>query len=78
MANHIGLDLNLVERFARVNPNNAADHLRHDNHVTHMGLDKGWLLVRLALLLGLAEFLDETHRFVLHAAVEAAAGASMY
>lgn len=33
------LDFNLVECFAVVDTNDAADHFWHDDHVTKMGLD---------------------------------------
>lgn len=74
MANHLGLDLDLVEFLSRVDSDDAADHLRYDNHVTKMCLDEIWLLVGLSLLLGLAELLDQAHWLALEATVESAAG----
>lgn len=74
VANHLGLDLNLVELLTGVDTDNGADHLGDDDHVTEVGLDEIGLLVGLGLLLGLAELLDETHGLALQAAVETSAG----
>ena len=74
MTNHLGLDLNLVELLARVDTNDAANHLGDDNHVTEVSLDGVGLLVGLGLLLRLAELLDETHGAALQAAVDSATG----
>lgn len=77
VANHLGLDLDLVELLAGVDADNAADHLGDNDHVTQVRLDKVGLLVGLGLLLGLAELLDQTHGLALQATVEAAAGAGV-
>lgn len=77
MANHLRLDLHLVELLAGVDADDAANHLGDDNHVTEMGLDGVGLLVGLGLLLGLAELLDEAHGAALQAAVDPAAGAGV-
>lgn len=77
MANHLRLDLNLVELLAGVDTDDGADHLGDNDHVTEVGLDEVGLLVGLGLLLGLAELLDETHGLALQTAVEATAGTSV-
>lgn len=77
VADHLGLDLDLVELLAGVDANDGADHLRDDDHVTEVGLDEVGLLVGLGLLLGLAELLDQTHGLALETAVEPAAGAGV-
>lgn len=74
MANHLRLDLNLVELLAGVDTDDGADHLGDDDHVTEVSLDEIGLLVGLGLLLGLAELLDEAHGLALQTAVEASAG----
>lgn len=74
VANHLRLDLNLVELLAGVDTDDAADHLRDDNHVTEVGLDEVGLLVGLGLLLGLAELLDQAHGLALETTVEPATG----
>ena len=74
MANHLRLDLDLVELLARVDADDGADHLGDDDHVTEVGLDEVGLLVGLGLLLRLAELLDQTHGLALEATVEASAG----
>ena len=74
MANHFGLDFDLVELLARVDTDNRADHLGDNDHVTKVSLDEVGLLVGLGLLLGLAELLDETHGLALETAVEPSAG----
>jgi len=77
VTNHLRLDLDVVELFARVDTNDAANHLRHDDHVSEVSLDRVRLLVGLGLLLGLAELLDETERATLQTAVEPSAGAGV-
>ena len=74
VADHLGLDLDLVELLAGVDTNDGADHLGDDDHVTEVSLDEVGLLVGLGLLLGLAELLDQTHGLALEATVEASAG----
>lgn len=54
MTDHLGLDFDLVEFLAAVDTNDASDHLRHNDHVSEVGLDKVWLLVGLGVLLGLS------------------------
>lgn len=77
VSNHLGLNLNLVELLSRVDTDNATNHLRNDNHVSQMSLDKIRLLIWLGLLLGLAELLDETHWLALQSTVETTAGAGV-
>lgn len=74
MANHFRLDLHLVELLARVDADDASNHLGDDNHVTEVSLDGVGLLVGPGLLLGLSELLDETHGAALQATVDPAAG----
>lgn len=74
MANHLGLDFDLVELLAGVDTDDGADHLGDDDHVTEVGLDEVGLLVGAGLLLGLAELLDQTHGLALETAVEPSAG----
>jgi hypothetical protein len=78
MAHHFRLNLHLIEFLARVDTNNATNHLRHNNHIPQMGLDEIRLLIRLGLLLRLAELLDQAHGLALQAAVEATAGAGVH
>ena len=70
MSNHLRLDLDLVELLSRVDTNDGTNHLRNDNHVSQVSLDKVWLLVGASLLLRLAELLDETHGLALETTVE--------
>src|SRR5271156_4311054 len=72
--NHLRLDLDLVELLARVDANDRANHLGHDNHVAQVRLDEVGLLVGLCGLFGFTELLDQAHRLALEAAVEAATG----
>lgn len=74
VADHLRLDLDLVEHLAGVDADDRADHLGDDNHVTEVSLDDVGLLVGLGLLLSLAELLDETHGLALQAAVDSSAG----
>lgn len=74
VANHLGLDLNLVELLAGVDTNHAANHLGDDDHVSEVGLDEVGLLIGLGLLLSLAELLDQTHGLALETAVDSSAG----
>lgn len=50
MADHLGLDFDLVELLSGVDTDDGADHLGDDNHVTEVGLDEVGLLVGLGLL----------------------------
>jgi hypothetical protein len=68
VADHLGLDFNLVEDLSVVDGQDAADHLWQDDHVAQMGLDNGGLLQRLALLLRLAQLLEQGQRLALQAA----------
>ena len=77
MTNHLRLDLDLVELLAGVDTDDGADHLGDNDHVAEVGLDEVGLLVRLGLLLRLAELLDEAHGLALQAAVDPAAGAGV-
>ena len=77
MANHLGLDFDLVELLTGVDTDDAADHLGDNDHVTEVGLDEVGLLVGASLLLGLAELLDETHGLALQTAVEATTSAGV-
>ena len=78
MANHFRLNFNLVELLARVDTDNATDHLGDDNHITEVSLDEFGLLVRLCLLLSLAQLLDQTHGLALQATVEPTTGTSVH
>jgi len=78
MANHLGLDFNLVELLTGVNTDNTSNHLRNDDHVTEVGLDEVGLLVGPSLLLGLTELLDQSHGLALKTTVEPSAGTSMH
>jgi len=77
VANHLRLDLDLVEFLARVNADDASNHLGDDNHITEVGLDEVGLLVGLGLLLGLPELLDQAHGLALEAAVDSTPGAGV-
>lgn len=77
VADHLSLDLDLVELLAGVDTNDGTDHLGDDDHVTEVSLDEVGLLVGLGLLLGLAELLDQTHGLALEATVEPSASASV-
>lgn len=74
MANHLRLDLDLVELLSGVDTDDAADHLGDNDHVTEVGLDEIGLLVGLGLLLSLAELLDQAHGLALETTVETSAG----
>jgi len=70
VSNHFRLNFDLVKILSRVDTNDRSDHLRDNDHVAKMSLDKVGLLVRLGLLLGLAELLDQAHRLAFKATVE--------
>merc|ERR550517_1502773 len=57
VSNHFRLDFNLVKSLAIVHSNNAAGHLRNDNHVSQMCFNDVGFLVDWALLLLLRSFL---------------------
>ena len=70
MSGHLGLDLDGVEDLSVVDSDDGTDHLGDDDHVSQVGLDGRGLLVDLALLLGLSELLDQTHRSSLESSLE--------
>ena len=72
VSDHLGLDLHLVEALPVVDSDDGSGHLRDDDHVAQVRLDHVWLLVGRALLLLLAQLLDERHRLALQAAGELA------
>jgi len=77
VADHLGLDLDLVEGLAVVDADDAADHLGDNDHVSQVSLDASGLLKCRRLLLGLAQALHEGHRLALEAAREASARAAV-
>lgn len=77
VSHHLRLDFNLVELLSRVDTNNTANHLGHNNHVSQVRSDNIRLLVWLGLLLALAKLLDQAHRLALQATVEPTAGTSV-
>ena len=76
VADHLGLDLHLVEGLAVVHAHHAADHLGYNDGVAQMRLDHGGLLERRRLLLGLAQALQQRRRLALQASAVAAASAA--
>ena len=77
MADHFGPNFDLVELLARVDTDDAADHLGDHNHVSQVRLDEVGLLVGLGLLLGLPQLLDQAHGLPLQTPVDPAAGAGV-
>ena len=55
-ADHLRLDLDLVEFLARIDP-------RHHNHIPQMGFYQIRFLVRLRFLFRFAQFFDQAHGF---------------
>ena len=49
--NHIKLDFNRVEDFTVVDTDDISNHLWHNDTVSQMSLDSGWLFSRLTLFL---------------------------
>jgi len=78
VANHVGLDLNRGEDLAVVHADDRADHLRHNEHVAQVRLDDVRLVVRAAVLLGLAQLLEQRHALALNAAREPPACARVH
>lgn len=62
--------VSILMHLSIVDPNNTPNHLRDDNHITQMGLDDRGLFVGRSFLLGLAQFLDQTHGLALQTALE--------
>ena len=71
MADHVGLNLNLVEGLAVIHTEDGTDHLREDDHVTEVSAHGLRLLVSaLGGLLGLAELLDKAEALAVKTALE--------
>lgn len=77
VACHLRLDLDGVEYLAVVDTNDAANHLRNDNHVTEVGLDDCGLFIWGSFLFSFAQFLDQTHGAALEATTEPTASTCM-
>merc|ERR1719456_563052 len=73
LADHIGLDLHVDELLAIVDPDHAANHLRHNHHVAKVSFHRYRLLAVGGLLLGLPELLQQSNRLALDAPRELAA-----
>jgi len=71
------LDFNLIKDLSVVNPNNSADHLRDNNHITKVGFDAGGFVISSALELGLAKALDQGKGLALEATVEASTSSAV-
>jgi hypothetical protein len=65
VANHLWLDLNLVEGLAIVHSNHTSDHLRDNDHVAQMCPYWLWLLTCRSLPFCFAELLDQGHGLAL-------------
>ena len=76
MANHLRLNLNLVEGLAIVDTDKAANHLRDNDHVAEMCPHWLRLLTSRSILFRLAQLLDERHGLPLETPLEPSAGAS--
>lgn len=50
-ADHVELDLHIVEGLSVVNSNVVSDHLGHHNRISEVGLHWGWLLSGKSVLL---------------------------
>jgi len=77
MTDHLGLNLNLVELFARIDTNDTTDHLGNHNHISQVRLDEVGLLVGLGLLLCFTELLDQTHGLALETTIKPTASAGV-
>ena len=58
-ADHVKLDLNVSESFSSVDTHDVAHHLRHDDSVSKMSFDWGWLFSWLHISLGLPALIEE-------------------
>ena len=72
-ANHLGLDLDGVEKLAVVDGHDGANQLGGDDQVTEVGLDDGRLLQGARVLLGVLQLLDQGLVLALNRPLEAAA-----
>lgn len=77
MADHFGLDFNLVEGLAVVNTKVGSNKLGDNDHVAQVGLDNlGFVFGRSAGSSGFLNTLDQSHRLVLQATEDLATGTS--
>lgn len=77
VANHLGLDLNLVEHLTVIDTNNGSNHLGEDHHVSEVGLDDSGLLIGLSGGLGLVELLHQTRGLGLESVHQSSSSTSM-
>jgi hypothetical protein len=64
-ANHIEFDFNDIEGFSIVYSDEVSNHIWHNDGISKMGLDWGWLLSRLSVLFRLFAFHVKTIVFML-------------
>lgn len=76
VTNHLRLDLDKEELLAVVDTEGRANHLRNNDHVSEVGLDRSRLLVTSSLL-GSTELLDQTHGLLVKTTVQSSASTSM-
>lgn len=74
VADHLGLDLNLVEDLSVVDTNDGSNHLGDNNHVSEVSLDNGGLLVGAGSLLGLSQLSHQTHGLSVESSGQLSAG----
>ncbi len=65
-ANHIKLDFDVIEALAIVNSHKVSNHFGHDDSISEMSLDGGWLFSREHVLFGLLTLQVEPVVFVLN------------
>lgn len=75
VTDHFSLNFDVLELLTVVDTNDAANHLRDDNHITEVSVDGLGLLTQIRVdgTLGLAELLDQVDLLALQTASEAAA-----
>ena len=64
-ADHVELDLDIVESFSAVDSYVVADHFGHDDSISEVGLDRDGFLSRYAVLFGFLEFCVQSNVLVL-------------
>eukprot|EP00997_Jenningsia_sp_PLL12_P008162 NODE_4892_length_618_cov_325.917399_g4210_i0.p1 GENE.NODE_4892_length_618_cov_325.917399_g4210_i0~~NODE_4892_length_618_cov_325.917399_g4210_i0.p1 ORF type:complete len:136 (+),score=26.12 NODE_4892_length_618_cov_325.917399_g4210_i0:46-408(+) len=73
-ADHFTLDLNRIEHLSVVDTNDAAYHLRNDDHSSQVSLNYRGLFSKWDILLCFSQLLEQIHKWFLQSPVEAPSG----
>lgn len=75
---HHSPNTNLVESLSVVDADDWSNHFWDDDHVTKVSLNNGWFFQWWSLLLGFAQFLDQSQWFAFQSTWETSTGTAVH